>query len=132
MENNLFFDEDESYEDNLWVPITLFNAQTVKVIPDVLYVYRVREGSKMREESLARKKDMLKVANRLAAFFIPKQGFDKTVVYRAITHHFQVVFLNASKEERKELKRLCDWKLYKMVSRTKMRHRVNYWRNKIQ
>lgn len=127
--NKLFFDEDVSFEDNLWVPVVLYHAGTVKVISDSLYVYRVREGSKMREESLARKRDMLKVANRLAAFFIPKQGFDKTVVYRAITHHFQVVFLNASKEERKELKRLCDWKLYKMVSCTKLRHRVNYWRN---
>lgn len=127
--NKLFFDDDVSFEDNLWMPVVLYHAGTVKVISDSLYVYRVREGSKMREESLARKKDMLKVANRLAAFFIPKQGFDKTVIYRAITHHFQVVFLNASKEERRELKRLCDWKLYKTVSRTKLRHRVNYWRN---
>lgn len=129
--NKLFFDNDISYEDNLWVPIVLFNALTVKVIPDVLYVYRVREGSKMQDESLARKKDMLKVANRLAAFFMPKHGFDKTVVYRAITHHFQVVFVNASNEDRKELKRLCDWKSYKTVSRTKLRHRVNYWKNKL-
>lgn len=131
MENNLFFDEDVSYEDNLWVPITLFNAQTVKVIPNVLYVYRVREGSKMQEISLARKKDMLKVANRLAEFFIPKSGFDKTIVYRAVTHHYQVVLMNAEKEERKDLKRLCNWKSYKTVSRTKLRHRWNYWRNKL-
>ena len=131
MGNNLFFDEDVSYEDNLWVPIMLCHAQTVKVIPDALYVYRVREGSKMQEVSLARKKDMLKVANRLAAFFMPKQGFDKTSVYRAITHHFQVVFVDAPKEERKELKRLCDWESYKTVSRSKLRHRVNYGKNKL-
>ncbi len=129
--NMLFFDDDVSYEDNLWVPIVLHCAASVNVIPDVLYIYRVRKGSKMQEKSLARKKDMLKVANRLAAFFIPKQGFDKTVVYRAITHHFQVVFLSASKEERKELNPLCDWKLYKMVSRTKLRHRWNYFKNRI-
>ena len=131
MENNLFFDQDVSYEDNLWVPIMLCHTQTAKVIPDVLYVYRVREGSKMQEVSLARKKDMLKVANRLAAFFIPMQGFDKTIVYRAITHHFQVVLVNAPKDERKELKRLCDWKSYETVSRTKLRHYMNYWKNKL-
>ena len=129
--NKLFFDDDVSFEDNLWVPIVLYHAGSVKMISDSLYVYRVREGSKMQEESLARKKDMLKVANRLASFFIPKQGFDKPLVYRAITHHFQVVFVNASNEDRKELKRLCDWKLYKTVSRTKLRHRVNYWKNKL-
>lgn len=129
--NKLFFDDDVSFEDNLWMPIVLFHAGSMKVISDALYVYRVREGSKMQEESMARKKDMLKVANRLAAFFIPKQGFDKTVVYRAITHHFQVVFVNASNEDRKELKRLCDWKSYKTVSRTKLRHRVNYWKIKL-
>lgn len=131
MGNNLFFDEDVSYEDNLWVPITLYNAQTVKVIPDVLYIYRVREGSKMQDVSLARKKDMLKVANRLAAYFIPKSGFDKTIVYRAVTHHYQVVFVGASKAEKKEFKVLCDWKLYREVSRSKLRHRINYWRNKL-
>ena len=109
----------------------LFQAKSIRVIKDSLYVYRVREGSKMREVSLKRKKDLLKVANALAAFFIPKQGFDKTVVYRAITHHYQVVFVNVSKEERKELKRLCDWQLYKIVSRTKLRHKWNYWKNKV-
>ena len=129
--NNLFFDEDVSFEDNLWVPIVLFNAQEVKVVHDVIYVYRFREGSKMQEISLARKKDMLKVANRLAAYFIPKRGFDKTVIYRAITHHYQVVLMNVRKDELAELNQLCDWKSYKIVSRTKLRHWWNYWKNKL-
>lgn len=131
MRNGLFFDDDISYEDNLWVPITLYYARTITVIPDVLYIYRIREGSKMQEVSLKRKTDMLKVANRLAAFFIPKTGFDKTVVYRAITHHYQVVLMSASKSERKVLSRNCDWKQYGKVSRTKPRHFVNYWISKI-
>lgn len=130
--NGLFFDDDISYEDNLWVPITLYYARTVTVIPDVLYIYRIREGSKMREVSLKRKKDMLKVANRLAAFFIPKSGFDKTVVYRAITHHYQRVLLGASNDEREELNQICEWKEYKKVSRTKIRHRANYIRTRLQ
>ena len=132
MKNGLFFDDDITYEDNLWVPITLCFAQTVTVIPDVLYIYRIREGSKMQEVSLNRKKDMLKVANRLAAFFIPKTGFDKTIVYRAITHHFQVVWSGVSRTERRELSSICDWKLYRRVSRTKPRHALNYWINWIK
>ena len=131
LRNGLFFDDDISYEDNLWVPKTLYCAQSVTVIPDVLYIYRIREGSKMQEVSLNRKMDMLKVANRLAAFFIPKTGFDKMVVYRAITHHYQVVLMSAPKIERKSLYKLCDWHLYYKVSRTKLRHRVNYIKNKI-
>jgi len=52
------------------------------------------------------------------------------VVYRAITHHYQSVFAYASKEEKKEIRRLCDWHSYRVVSRTKLRHRVNYWKNR--
>lgn len=132
MSNGLFFDDDVSYEDNLWVPKMLYYAQTVTVIPDVLYLYRIREGSKMREVSLKRKKDMLMVANRLAEFFIPKQGFDKTIVYRAVTHHFQVALRNASGSDRRELNSLCDWKSYRTVSKTKPRHIVNYLNNRLR
>lgn len=132
IEHHLFFDDDVTYEDNLWVPITLYHAHTITVIPDALYVYRIRQGSKMQEVSLARKKDLMKVANRLASFFLSKTGFDKTMVYRAITHHYQVVFVKATVEERKELKKLCDWHLYRKVSRTKLRHWVNYWKNRMK
>lgn len=130
--NGLLFDNDISYEDNLWVPITSYYAHSVKVITDSLYNYRIREGSKMREVSLKRKKDLLKVANRLAGFFIPKQGFEKTVVYRAITHHFQVALNVTSHEDRKELYALCNWNLYRTVSRTKIRHRINFLKNRLR
>lgn len=129
--NSLFFDDDVSYEDNLWVPIVLFHAETVKVTNEALYVYRVREGSKMQDVSLARKEAMLTVANRLAEFFIHSYGFDKTVAYRAITHHYQVAFATAKKGEKEQLCRLCDWESYHVVSRTKLRHRLNYLRNKL-
>lgn len=132
MQNGLFFDDDISYEDNLWVPKVLYYAKSVTVIPDVLYLYRIREGSKMQEVSLKRKKDMLDVANRLAAFFIPKTGFEKTVVYRAITHHFQAVFSRSSSKDIKELARLCNWKDYWTVCRTKPRHFVSFFFNRIK
>ena len=130
--NGLFFDDDITYEDNLWVPKVLYFAQTVTVIPDVLYIYRIREGSKMQDVSLKRKMNMLKVANRLAAFFIPKNGFDKTVVYRAVTHHYQSAFLCDSSSDRKELGKSCDWKKYRIVSWTKPKHILNYLINRIK
>lgn len=132
LRNGLFFDDDISYEDNLWVPKVLYHAKTVTVIPDVLYLYRIREGSKMQDVSLKRKKDMLDVANRLAAFFIPKTGFEKMVAYRAITHHYQAVFNCTSSKDRKELGLACDWKRYRIVSRTKPRHVVNYLINRFK
>lgn len=132
MSNGLYFDEDVSFEDNLWVPIVLYHAKTVTVISDVLYYYRIRKGSKMGQVSLERKKDMLKVANRLAAFFIPIHGFDKTTIYRAITHHYQAVLTKVSAHERKELCKLCDWKSYCKVSRTKPRHIVIYAINRFR
>lgn len=132
MRNGLFFDDDITYEDNLWVPITLCFAQAVTVIPDVLYIYRIREGSKMQEVSLKRKVDILKVADRLATFFIPKKGFDKTVVYRAITHHYQSAFSCDSSRASKELGQMCDWKSYRRVSRTKPKHFMNYIINRIK
>ena len=51
----------------------------------------------MEDVSLKRKKDLLAVANRLAAFFISKSDFDKTVAYRVVTHHYQAVLMKASK-----------------------------------
>lgn len=130
IQNGLFFDDDISYEDNLWVPLAVYHAHSIKVISVPLYIYRIREGSKMQDVSLKRKMDMLKVANRLAGFYIPKRGFDKTVVYRAITHHYQVA-LDVPKKHIKELSRFCDWKLYRRVSKTKTRHIVNYWKNRL-
>lgn len=131
VEHGLRFKEGIFHEDNLFTPQACYYAHRVKVIDKCLYNYRVRPHSITTTADTKRLVDMLDVANELALFFIPKSGFDKTVVYRAITHHYQVVFVDASKEDKRELKKLCDWKLYRVVSRTKIRHRWNYWKNKV-
>lgn len=128
--NRLFFKEGIFHEDNMFTPLACFYARKVKVINDCLYDYRVRANSIMTTADSKHLRDLMEVANELAAFSIPKAGFDKTTVYRAITHHYQMVFLNASKEEKSEFKRLCNWDLYRKVSQTKLRHRLNYWRNR--
>lgn len=131
IENCLWFKEGIYHEDNLFTPIACYYAKKVRQVSDCLYDYRVRANSITTTGNVKRLRDLLGTANTLAAFFISKQGFDKTTVYRAITHHFQVVFANASKDEVKELRKLCHWDLYRNVSRTKLRHRVNFLKNRI-
>jgi glycosyltransferase involved in cell wall biosynthesis len=128
--NGLRFKEGILHEDNLFTPLACYYAKEVRVLNVCLYNYRVRANSITTTVDLKRLTDLMETANELAAFFIPKQGFDKTVVYRAITQYYQAAFVEAPKDERKALKRLCDWGLYRKVSRTKLRHRWNYLKNK--
>ncbi len=129
LENGLKFKEGIYHEDNLFTPIACYYATDVHVIDACLYNYRVRANSITTTFNLKRLQDFMRVANELATFFIPKTDFNKTKIYRSITHHYQVVFLDAPKEGKKRLNHLCDWKSYKIVSRTKLRHRINYHKN---
>lgn len=131
MNNNLWFKVGIYHEDDLFTPLVCYHARRVKQIHNCLYNYRVRANSITTMKNSKRLHDYLEIANALAAYFIPKQGFDKTVVYRIITHHYQVVFVNAPKKEREGFKCLCDWGLYHKVSCTKLRHRWYYWKNRI-
>lgn len=129
--HQLWFKERIFHEDNLFTPFVCYYAGKVKAINECLYDYRVRSNSITTTGNAKRLRDLLETANTLAAFFIPKQGFDKTIVYRAITHYYQVVFVKVQGKERNEIKNLCDWRLYNKVSRTKPRHWMNYWKNRL-
>ncbi len=130
-ENELRFKEGFFHEDNLFTPLACYYARIVKVINRSLYDYRVRDNSITTTYNEKRLRDMLGMANELAAFFIAKTGFEKTIVYRAITHHYQMVFKKVPRSERHSFKRICDWNCYRIVSGTKPRHIVNYWKNKL-
>lgn len=127
--SNLLFKPGIYHEDNLFTPLACYYSKEVKVIPDVLYNYRLRKSSIMTSRGLKHWKDMISIANDLAAFFIHKKDINKTTIYRAITHHYQMSFTNVSKKDRKEIRGLCNWGHYHTVSRTKIRHIVNYWVN---
>lgn len=127
LENRLRFKPGIYHEDNMFTPLACYYAKKVKIIPDVLYDYRVRGSSIMTTRSLKHKEDILTIANSLAAFFVPQAGIEKTTVYKALTHHYQSVFIDkVSRKEERHLLSMVDWKLYKTVSRTKARHRVQY------
>ena len=126
LDHGLWFKAGIFHEDNLFTPFACYYARRVKVIPDILYDYRVRESSIMTSRSIKHWKDIVDVANELASFFVPKDTIEKETIYQALTHHYQVAFSQLSPSEDKELLPLVDWKLYKAVSRTKPRHRLLY------
>ena len=94
--NNLFFEKCISHEDNLWIPKVLYYAQLVSVIPESLYVYRIREGSKMQTRSFKQIEDTIAVANKLSAFFIPIVGLDKRQLYREIAGEYFGAFVSGN------------------------------------
>lgn len=129
IKNQLGFQEGIYHEDNLFTPMACYHAAEVSVIPDCLYIYRIRPQSIMTTDTPKRKEDMIRVANILAAFFTKAQGIDRTTVYRAITHTYQVALLH---DPSRAAVSALDWHLYYAVSRTKLRHRFNYFMNKIK
>lgn len=125
LDNNLFFKPGIFHEDNLFTPYACYFAQKVKVIPDVLYDYRVRSQSIMTTRSLKHWHDIITTANELASFFDDKP-VEKTTLYQSLTHHYQSAFASVGPKEDKQLLPLVNWQLYRQVSRTKPRHRLQY------
>lgn len=126
MENCLRFREGVLHEDNEFTPRACLKAKRIKVIPDVLYNYRVRPGSIMTTRGLRSKESLITIGNELSALFAKEDGIDKTIVYQALTQCYQMAFIANTREEDRKLKQLVDWRCYRRVSRTKPRHRINY------
>jgi len=120
LKNNLFFEKGIYHEDNLFTPLACYYAQTVKVIPDCLYVYRIRKGSIMQSDNVQRLYDMVVVANKLSDFFIPITDIDKTSVYREIAGEYFNGFLPEQIAlyglQDKELIKRIHWQSFKKVS----------------
>ena len=126
IENNLLFRESILHEDNEFTPRVCLKAQSVKVIPDVLYNYRVRPNSIMTTRGLKSKESLVTIGNELSDLFANENNIDKTVVYRALTQYYQMAFIDNTREEDRHLRTLVNWKAYHRVSRTKLRHRLQY------
>ena len=131
IENNLCFREGILHEDNEFTPRACLKAKKVTVIPDVLYNYRVRPGSIMTTRGMKSKESLILIGNDLSEMFGQETGIDKTIVYRALTQCYQMAFIDNTQEEDRHLRRLIDWRCYRRVSRTKLRHRMNYTALKI-
>lgn len=126
LENNLRFREGILHEDNEFTPRACLKAKSVRVIPNVLYNYRVRPGSIMTTRGLRSKESLITIGNELSELFAKEHGIDKTIAYQAFTQCYQMAFIYNTREEDLQLKHLIDWHCYRRVSRTKLRHRINY------
>ena len=126
MDNDLWFREGVLHEDNQFTPRACLKAQSIKVIPDVLYNYRIRPGSIMTTRGLRSKESLVLIANELSELFEKEKNIEKTVIYQALTQCYQMAFANNTHEEDVQLLSLVDWDCYYCVSRTKSRHCLQY------
>ena len=126
IDNSLYFREGILHEDNEFTPRACLYAKSIKVIPDVLYNYRVRPGSIMTTRGLWSKESLITIGNELSELFSNENGIDKTIVYQALTQCYQMAFVNNTHEEDQYLLPLVNWQCYRRVSRTKTRHHLQY------
>lgn len=126
LEHNLFFEKGIYHEDNLFTPIVCYYAKKVKVIPDSLYVYRIREGSISQTANKKRILDLVHVANKLAEFFIPKTNIDKFVIYRMISNEYMLAYRYMFHYKLTDiiLKNNIDWVSYKIVAQYPRHKRI--------
>lgn len=120
LKHELFFEVGILHEDNLWIPQMCYYAESVISIPNSLYVYRIRAGSKMQTVSEKKVFDIIRVANKLSEFFVSKTGIDKRVLYREIAGEYFSVFMPPNTEvlekDFSEIKKMINWDSYKKVS----------------
>lgn len=127
LKNGLHFREGILHEDNEFTPRACMKAESIKVIPDVLYNYRVRPGSIMTTRGMRSKESLITIGNELSELFAKEPNINKIVAYQALTQCYQMAFIDNTHEEDRQLKQLIDWHCYHRVSRTKPRHRINYF-----
>lgn len=126
LENELFFKKGIYHEDNLFTPVCCYYAKNIKVLPNILYIYRIRAGSITQTPNKQRIIDTIRNANDLAEFFIPR-NIDKNVVYREIAGMYFSVFMPPKNiVPEKEIRKQINWEYYKKVS-TYSRHRKIYF-----
>ncbi|MDR1592382.1 MAG: glycosyltransferase [Prevotellaceae bacterium] len=85
LDNRLFFKDGIYHEDNLFTPMVCYYARSVKVIPDSLYIYRIREGSISNTASRKHISDLVTINNELADFFYGRMEINTSVIYRVLT-----------------------------------------------
>jgi glycosyltransferase involved in cell wall biosynthesis len=130
LQNKLFFEEGIFHEDNLFTPFACYYARKVKVIPDCLYVYRIREGSITTTVSFKRIEDLLQVDNKLGAFFNAIDFIEKSRLNRVLATDYLYAFSAKNRQlfgnKDRELKTIINWKMFSTVVRT-YPHRLYYY-----
>lgn len=130
--NNLWFHEEFYHEDAMYAPIAYFYAKKITVVPDSLYIYRIRPNSKQMSFKPQLLTDDAAIANALARFFIVQNDIDKKTVFRYISQLYQVTLRCNVDIYKAYVRPTIDWHLYYRVSRTKIRHRFNFLKYRLK
>lgn len=128
-ENSLRFAEGiRRAEDDLFTTMVMYQAQTLKVIDECVYVYRVRDNSITTTVDINRWYDSLKVQDVLADSFIPLKDIDKSAVYRVLASGYINQFSTKTKalygDHDKELLERIRWDYFKEVCITPRHKRL--------
>lgn len=129
LENNLFFaDGILRAEDDLFTTMVMYYAGTLRVIPDVVYVYRVRKNSITTTLNVNRWYDSLKVQEILVDFFKDKDCIDKTAINQVLASNY-IGWFGADNVKKygnldKELLDRIDWVSFKQMAITKRHKRL--------
>lgn len=120
-ENNLCFVEGiRRAEDDLFTTMVMVHAQTLKVINECVYVYRVRDNSITTTVDINRWYDSLKVQDVLADFFVSLKDVDKSAIYPVLASSYINQFSSKTKalygNHDKELQARTRWDYFKEVS----------------
>ncbi len=126
LDNRLWFREGILHEDNEFTPRACLKAKSIKVIPNVLYNYRVRPNSIMTSRGLRSKESLILIGNDLSELFSHENSIKKNIVYQSLTQCYQMAFIDNTRDEDRHLRPLIDWRAYRRVSRTKLRHKLQY------
>ncbi len=120
LQHQLHFQEGIFHEDNLFTPIACYYAQKVKIIPECLYIYRIRKGSITQHANIKRLFDIIFIANTLAEFFVSKDNIDKKIIYREIAGSYFRGFMpediKVFGNNDSKLRSKINWHLYKKIS----------------
>lgn len=128
-ENNLRFAEGiRRAEDDLFSTMVMYHAQTLKVINECVYVYRVRDNSITTTVDINRWYDSLKVQEIMADFFVPLKDVDKSAIYRVLASNYINQFSVKTRalygDHDKELQERVKWDYLKEVCVTSRHKRL--------
>lgn len=128
-ENNLRFAEGiRRAEDDLFSTMVMYHAQTLKVINECVYVYRVRDNSITTTVDINRWYDSLKVQEIMADFFVPLKDVDKSAIYRVLASNYINQFSVKTRalygDHDKELQERVKWDYFKEVCVTSRHKRL--------
>lgn len=113
LDKGLFFRAGVLHEDNLFIPQAFYYAEKVAEIPDPLYCYRVRPGSKMHEYTFRQIKDKCEVSNSLGDFFFSKPDIDVSIISKIIASDYIGLYSTKAKKatgnKQKEIISIINW-----------------------